>query len=77
MEKTLDKLDMNKSAVVSGIENSPEVKERLGSIGIIPGCEITPLFTCPLGSPVIYLCLNTLIALRPDVTSKIKIQISK
>lgn len=74
MALTLDMLEIDDSAIVLQINTDVSTKDRLESLGIIKGEKIVPVFVSPLKSPIIYQCLNTLIALRPDITSKIEIR---
>ncbi|HLC43663.1 MAG TPA: FeoA family protein [Patescibacteria group bacterium] len=74
MSLTLDMLEIDDFGIVEKINTDASTRDRLESLGIIKGEKIMPVFVTPLKSPIIYQCLNTLIALRPDITSKIEIR---
>lgn len=69
----LDKLGINKSGIIDKINTNEITKERLHSFGLIEGVEITAIKNAPLGSPRIYRCLNTNIAIRNKIAKQIDI----
>jgi Fe2+ transport system protein FeoA len=69
----LSNLPINKVGIISQVHTDKAVKERLHSLGLIKGVEITPIKNSPLGCPRIYRCLNTIIAIRNNTASQIEI----
>jgi Fe2+ transport system protein FeoA len=72
MQKLSD-LPFNKTGLISEVQTSEAVKERLHSFGLIRGVEITPVKESPLGCPRLYRCLNTTIAIRNKTAKFIEI----
>ena len=61
---TLNKLPINKSAVINSVECNGTIKSRIMDFGFIEDALVTPLFTSPFGDPTAYLIKNAIIALR-------------
>lgn len=70
----LFELALGKKAVIKSINTDNNTKERLHSLGLIKNTEIILIRNTPLGSPKIYQCLNTLIAIRNRTAKQIEIQ---
>ena len=65
----------NKSAgVIRKIESDCKEKRRLNSLGLITGVKINLVRKAPFGSPKIYRCLNTLVAIRDEVAKEIEVE---
>jgi len=75
MRTTLNKLELDYSATIESIETDQSTKERLESLGFLPGVLVFAVARTPLGSSMVYRCLNSMIALREEVTSKIEINL--
>lgn len=75
MITTLDLISAGKAGIIRDITTDYVTKERLESLGLITGVEITVIRKSPLGSTRIYKCLNTLIALRNDIADKILVEV--
>lgn len=71
---TLNKIPSGKTANIQKITTDPVTKERLESLGLISGVNITFIRKMPIGSTRIYKCLNTLVALRSDIAGKIFVE---
>jgi len=69
----LSDLKLNTERIINSIDTDKATKDRLESLGIIPGMKITPVMETPLKPPVVYQCLNTLVALKEDVSGKVSI----
>lgn len=51
------------------------MRRRLQDLGFVPGAELQCAFVAPHGSPMAVVCKETLIALRLEDCSKIKVLI--
>lgn len=74
MKHTLHQLPIGGKGLVREIATDQVTKERLESLGIIEGSEVSVIRSSPLGCPRIYKTLNTLIALRNEVAKKILVE---
>ncbi|MBQ3968929.1 MAG: ferrous iron transport protein A [Clostridia bacterium] len=61
--KRLCDLPLNQTAVVVRLKGG-KICGRINDLGIVEGCELTPVFNAPFGDPVAYSVKHTLIALR-------------
>ena len=50
-------------------------RRRLLDLGLLPGTEITATIRSPLGSPIAYEIRGSVLALRPEDSSKIAVKI--
>lgn len=75
MTKSLARLPIGQRARIREINTDYVTKERLESLGLIQGVEITTIRKSPLGSPKIYQCLNTLVALRNGIAKQILVEV--
>jgi ferrous iron transport protein A len=75
MVTSLDQIGMGGKGVIREINTDHITKERLESLGLINGVEIEAIRKSPLGSPKIYRCLNTLVALRNDISKRIQVEV--
>jgi Fe2+ transport system protein A len=75
MIKCLDQVNIGKKGMIYEINTDHITKERLESLGFIKGVEIEAVRKSPLGNPKIYRCLNTLVAIRNDVSRKIQVEV--
>jgi len=51
---TLDTLDINKSALVTKLNCTNELRRRLLDLGIVPNTNIKAVFASPFGNPIAY-----------------------
>ncbi len=72
---TLYNLKINQSGIIKNIKLPNNISERLHSVGFIEGITIKYIGQAPLGSPRIYKCLNTKIAIRSKTAKQIEIEI--
>lgn len=56
-------LPLNQTAVIANL-GTGKMNGRISDLGIVEGCEVTPVFLAPFGDPVAYSVKHTLIALR-------------
>jgi Fe2+ transport system protein FeoA len=63
-ERTLDSLDIGRSAVVRSLQVTGPARRRLMDLGIVPGTVLQAELRSPLGDPVAYRVRGALIALR-------------
>ena len=66
-------LKLNQRGIIQSIKASKNISERLHSFGLINGAQVIYEARAPLGSPRIYKCLNTKIAIRNKTARQIKI----
>lgn len=76
MVKQLNQIPIGGKGIIHGISADHVTKERLESLGLIQGVEISVVRQAPLGSPKIYRCLNTLVALRNEIAAKIEVEVA-
>ena len=76
MVKCLDQISIGKKGTIEEIQTDHVTKERLESLGLIKGVEIEVVRKSPLGNPKIFRCLNTLVALRNDISRKIQVEVA-
>ena len=70
----LNNLKEGESCLVSDIDASPDTKRRLFDMGLIKNTRVKCLQKSPFGDPVAYLIRGTVIALRSEDSSRIKIK---
>ncbi len=70
---SLDTVDLNKPVIVTDILCDNHSKRRFLDLGIIKGTLITPLFRSPFSDPTAYEINNTVIAIRKEDASLIKV----
>ena len=70
---SLNNVDLNKTVIVKDILCDKHSKRRLLDLGIITGTLITPLFRSPFSDPTAYEINNTVIAIRKEDASLIKV----
>ena len=75
MVKNLDQIPIGGKGIIRGITTDHVTKERLESLGLIKGVEIGVIRKTPLGSPKIFRCLNTLVALRNEIARQIQVEV--
>jgi ferrous iron transport protein A len=74
-EITLYQLVKGEKGIIKAIHSDTTTKERLESLGLIEGVEISALRSSPLGCPRIYRALNTMVALRNDTAKQIAVEV--
>lgn len=52
MKQTLDKLPIGTSARVEDTELGTSASQRLMTLGLLPGCQVTVVQYAPLGDPI-------------------------
>ena len=73
MSGTLDQLPLGHSAHVAAVHLTGRMRQRLQDLGFIPGVCVTAVLQSPLGDPIAYQLLDTVIALRRDDAAQIEI----
>ena len=73
----LNQVSSGKRAKIIDINSPDDIKRRLMEFGMIEGEQIKPVFKAPSGDPVAYEIKGTLIALRSDTASAIKVEVAK
>lgn len=73
MSSNLSQLDQGERAVVMNIDGS--MRQRLQSLGLINGTNVTCMLKSPLGDPIAYLIRGAIIALRSEDSSCVAVQI--
>ncbi len=64
MSRTLDQLVPGESATVIGLDLQGAGRQRLVSLGFVPGQPVTALLRSCFGDPTAYRIMDTVIALR-------------
>jgi len=72
---TLDLLPIGLIGEVTGLVAEDSVKRRFLDLGLIRGTKVQALHKSPSGDPVAYYIRGTVIALRLNEASKIRIEI--
>lgn len=75
MSISLFDLPSQRKAVIKRIRTDSITRERLHSLGLIKGAEISFVKTAPLGCPKIYKCFNTLIAIRGEIAKRVEVDL--
>ena len=70
---TLDKLDIDKCAVIINLDCKGDLKRRLLDLGLVNGTTIKTSFKSPIGNPIAYEVRGTTIALRKEDSKFINI----
>ena len=71
---TLDKTTENVSYRVIDVSLSEPLRDRLSSLGLIPGTEIVRILTAPCGTVCAYLIRGSRIAIRNEYAEKITVE---
>ncbi len=71
----LNQVSSGQSAKIIDINSPDDIKRRLMELGMIRGGVIKPVFSAPAGDPVAYEIKGTLIALRAETASLIKVEV--
>ena len=74
---TLDKVKTGGLAVIKNINTSPDLKQRLFDIGMLPLTQVKVLHQSPLGNPRAYLVRGTVIALRNADAAEILVEVTE
>jgi ferrous iron transport protein A len=69
----LSELPLNQSGIVINLDCDSSIKRRLLDLGLVPGTSVTPIFTSPFGEPTAYEFRNTIISIRYEDCSLIKV----
>ena len=70
---TLDKLDIDKCAVIINLNCKGDLRRRLLDLGLVNGTNIKASFKSPIGNPIAYEIRGTTIALRNEDSKFINI----
>lgn len=71
---TLDKLDINKNAIILNLNCKGDLRRRLLDLGLVNGTNIKASFKSPMGNPIAYEIRGTTIALRKEDSKLINIK---
>ena len=69
--KTLAEIKVGQRARVVRLLVEGLTRRRLLDLGLLPGTEVTAVIRSPLGTPMAYYIRGSVLALRPEDTSKI------
>ena len=67
-------LPINQKGRIESLNCNSSIKRRLLDLGLVPGTLITPVFTSPFGEPTAFEFRNTIISIRSEDSSLIKIK---
>lgn len=70
---TLNELPIGKCAHISSLSLEGDMRRRLLDLGFAVGNHVMPLLVSPLGDPVAYNIMGSVVALRRNIASKINI----
>lgn len=73
---TLDRLPLATEAYIHSLDISGSARQRLSDLGFVAGNRIVPVLKSPLGDPVAYLVMGSIIALRQEDAANIKISVA-
>ena len=74
MGTTLDRLRLDRRAVVTGINVRQDMKCRLADFGLVPGTQVCCRYRSPGGKVTALALRGTVIALRTGDMEKIQVQ---
>ena len=74
MTRTLDQLLPGESAIVTGLDLQGTARQRLVSLGFVPGQPVTALLRSCFGDPTAYRIMDTVIALRRSDACRVHIR---
>lgn len=75
--ETLDKIDLNTTAIIKSLNFNDKIQRRFLDLGIIPGTPITPVYSSIFNDPIAYEVRGSLISIRNDDSQKINVEIRK
>lgn len=70
---SLDKLDIDKTAIISNLNCKGDLRRRLLDLGLLNGTPIKAVLSSPIGNPIAYEVRGTTIALRKEDSKFINI----
>ena len=71
----LNDLNIGVLGVIDELKANPSIKGRLMDIGFVPGARIVPVMKNVGGNMVAYQVKGTIVALRKDDTSEIRVHV--
>jgi len=71
----LNELDVGEKCVVSKLNVSGIMRERLMDVGFIPGSIVSYVLSSPSGNPKAYLVKGSVIALRNSDASLVEVEL--
>lgn len=72
---TLAELPIFETGIISQSNSQKENFRRLMDMGFLPGREVVPLFKSPLGDPVGYYIMGSIVAVRNDDAGDIVVEV--
>jgi ferrous iron transport protein A len=72
--KTLAEISPGQRAIVIELLVRGMIRHRLLDLGLLPGTEVEAVMKSPLGTPTAYRIRGSLLALRPEDASKVRVQ---
>lgn len=70
---TLDHLPLRTEAYIQSLNSKGNLRRRLLDLGFVAGNHVTAVLESPLGDPVAYSIMGSIIALRQEDASEINI----
>ncbi len=67
----LSSLPLKKSGIITEIDGSLDISDRLADMGFIEGAGVTAEFVSPFGDPAAFRIYNTVVAIRKKDCDKI------
>lgn len=72
--KTLNTIELNQTVLIKSLNCTGPLQRRFLDLGIIPGTEITPIFSSVFNEPVAYMVRGSVIAIRSEDAKNIFVQ---
>lgn len=73
-ERTLGEVRTGEQVRVVAVEGDWERRQRLMTLGLVPGTQVQVVRESPLGDPVLYRVRSTLIALRREDAAALRVR---
>jgi ferrous iron transport protein A len=71
---SLQKLGINKKGIITEIDGSLDISDRLADMGFIKGACVSVELESPLGDPAAFRINNTVVAIRKKDCAAIKVK---
>lgn len=71
--KTLNNVKLNETVIIRSLNCSGKLHRRFLDLGIIPGTQITPVFSSIFNDPIAYDVRGSIISIRNEDSEKIEV----
>lgn len=73
---TLDRLPVNQSLPIAGVDGEPSFRIRLMELGLVSGTRIERVGQAPLGDPLTFRVRGAVLAIRADDARRVRLAAS-